>query len=761
MLEHANGTSNYRRLLVLSYIKVAGKQYAPKNTFEAFFPFVLAAAAPQEGLIYEPYAIADRLRSSLGWNVGGDFVELFTTDLARRGLIGAEDAKGHRRWTSAAAAPPNQGSDDGLEHLKQSFFKFTEALSGLLMHNLSAEDRLFALANSLVSNRLFSIDALAEYAEREISQPEDSGNSNSAINDQDFDYVCARYISHCHTADERAFAALMSLANIGVVTQLANFFHHRDDGIERTGSPTIVLDGPFLLDYLGFNGETRRADAAIIVDAARNYGCKIWAFRHSVSEATDIVKAVARSEPFERYGPLALALRNRWVSIEELEAFLDDPFGIVNRMGVIDSIFDVDNRRNRWEEEDFNEEDWKAVYARLAGWKDLARRRDCQSILGIMRLRAGHSTRSPWDTKFFLLTSNAELATRAKEACVQRDLIDSIHVGPAISRNEFAAIIWLAGDAAGRNEVVAAHLLAAAQGMLARDKDLIERVREYTTTLSGGRRELVEAIVGTEISFELLQDITLGNPYRVDDRSFEQVINTLVEQGRAEGERDGRAEERRITKRLRAESEAAKSDAESARIAAEQAKKAAQEAELVRQLAEERAKIAESEREHAMRKTLEFEARAQKGTKMAAKAVDVLHAIVEGVERDWSGIAKRRRAAVQAALWGAYVFLATMAAYFTWLAKSSVGLSAIVILIACGGAYCLVKVFETERKRFVDHVHERWTRRSLIRPVRQFERRVRLPPNTIRTRIEAARVTIQDREQVLDAMSAHHASDDK
>ena len=743
-----------RRILVRSYLKVASQEYAPRNSFDAFFPFIVAAADPREGLTYDPYKIAITLRS-FGWQVGGDFVDLFTNGMADRGLLTSEDVNRARHWTAAAAKPDDSAAEADIEHLKQSFFDFTEGLSGLLLHNFGPDDRLHELAKALATNRLFSIDALKEYAEREVDDRAAANGEKSAVSEHDFDFLCARYIQHCHRSDTRAFDALLGLANIGIVTHLANFFHHRTDNLEKTGSPTLILDGPFLIDYIGLNGETRRTDAAIIIDSARSRGSKIWAFRHSISEAKDIVTAVALSDPSERYGPLALAMRNGSVTLEALHEFRNDPFGVVDRLDIVDQIFDI-NGRHKWQEEDFNsEEDWQAVYANLSGWKDLPRRRDCDSILGIMRLRAQHLTRSPWDTRFFLLTSNPGLARLAKKACIDQDLIGAADVGPAISRNEFAAILWLAGDPNNRSEVVTAHLLAAAQGMLARDKGMINKVHEYTANLETNRKELVDAIIQTELSYEMLQDLTLGNPARITEDSFERVIDSLIEKGRIAGAKEATAEEKKATRRLRDKAEKARLAMEAS---AEVALKAAEQATLAERASLEaniRAKAAEFERQQSedAKANLEIEARRQLVSARAAR--NAVAGILSGQESDWCRIAANVNILTSWMSLIALVILASIIGYLGSLINPTTGFAIGILFLLISSLITVANdLFKTKRESWIKENSARWTRNLLAPQVRRFEKRLGLPQGLVVFQVVDRRVTVTNREDLFEFLES-------
>ena len=717
-----------RRLYVLSYLKVAKREFEPKNAFEAFFPFIVAAADPKAGAPYDVAEIGSSLRAALGWNVGGDFVDLFTGMLHQRGLISGSTLNDYV-WTAAAEKPEDDDATHDIEHLKSSFFEFTTKHSGLLLSNISADERMLQLAEALVGNRLFSATDLHEYIDRSEAERKLSTRRNASIDQADFDYLCARYIQAASKNDERAFTALIALASIGLVTQLTEFFHHRDDSLEVTGSPTIILDGPFLIDYLGFNGEIRRSDAMIIIDSAVKLNCKIWTFKHAVEEACSIVRTVLRSGPTDRYGPLAAALRNRWVAEEVLQAFIDDPFGIVQRLSILDRIFDIDYRNNKLQEDDFTEADWQAVYAKLINWKDQARVRDCNSVLGVMRLRAGRQTRNPWNSTHFLLTSNAKLADLSKEACVQQKLIDAKEIGPSISRNEFSAILWLAGASPLKSEAIKTHLLAAAQGMVARDRGLISRVHEYSANLSSARREMVDAIVQTELSYELFQDVTLGNPDRVTDESVAAVIQGLVSQGHDAGFREAREAELETTKRLR------KAMVTKAALA--------DDATHARDVAFQQAEDAQKESE---RLAAEAKAILEKNN----RATDTISRVMSGSERTFTEKFASMYRLVSPGFWITYALFFAVVTYIGSLAKQAGIISATLILaLGVGILLSFNEYLKTVRAALILKLSEKLTRRLIVREMRAAERQLGLTKNELKLEFVDREVKIVGFEELL------------
>jgi hypothetical protein len=341
------------------------------------------------------------------------------------------------------------------------------------------------------------------------------------------------------------------------------------------------------------------------------------------------------------------------------------------------------------------------------------------------------------------------LARLAKEACVGQNLIDENQVGPAISRNEFAAIVWLAGDPKNRNEAITSHLLAAAQGMLARDRSLVDKVREYTENLSDGRKEFVDAVLQTELSYELLQDITLGNPDRITDDSFDRVINTLVEQGKIAGAQEARAEDKRATRRLREEATAAKADREIAEEAARSAAQLADSADRTRALAEARADAALAEKEQAEQARRDSEAQARQNLDIATRARTAIEGVLTGTEADWTRVAGRIERGVAGFLVIVVLILAAATAFFGWELRQATGVAVAIFVCLVAAVAVMNDTIKSARAKLQQDWVEAWIRRALKNNVRRLERRMGLPSPFIVIQQIEGRVRISNKDAVL------------
>ncbi len=668
------------KLLALSYVYVSRDKAHSSNVFGGFLPFVLAAAKPVVGTKLDPHTIGRRLREGFGWDVSGDFVSLYVGDLLREGLVERrhEDLFWTDKVTETADVPE-------IAALRSSFFDFCENIAGNLFHNLGPEERLHHLATALVTNRLFSTDSLEAFASVDDTDERPPG---------DVDYVCARFVRHCYRNDQANFNSLLVLAQLGIICQLGTFFSRPPPTERITGRLLLVLDGPFLVDLLGFGGEDRRADAALTIKLARERKARIVVFAHSVDEARDVIRGVLLNEPALRFGPTAAALRNGSVSQAILDVFVQTPRQIVEGSKLVDEIISHKDRRLGTGAEFFDDEDWQVLFGNLSGWtKDLAKRRDCDSVRDVMRLRRGASSGGVWGAGAVMLTSNLSLARISKQVSVDRNLIDATSIGPVISRFQLAALLWWSGGSKEKSEIVSAHLMASAAAFLSRDGTLVRKVQQYALGVDTQRRELVDAFVRTPLSYEFLQDATLGGSRDVDEKVVSHVLDRLVEHGREEGAQVERAKVQAQIDQERAVAEAAEAAIRKLGEAKRAAELAALQSDSERAFAETARAAAEAEVAKHREERAVAETAASEREKLALREIEKArrsHAIIIGLlqarESTWSETYRSVIVWVAVARWALIAALCVGVAIFSTAATRNAGVGWLLGAIAffCG-----------------------------------------------------------------------------
>lgn len=719
------------KLLAVSYIYVSRDQVDPRNVFGGFLPFILAVGDAKEGGAFDAHAISTRLRNSFGWQVGGDFVALYQDDLVRHGFVQRDGDR--LKWTAKAAPAQDVDAQARIDSLRASFFEFSSQMAGGLLANRNADERLHDLATALVSNRLFSEDALRELANSEPAEADAPPDS------QTIDYVCARYVKHCYLTERENYLALATLCQLGIVCQLATFFARPPPAEKVNRKLLVALDGPFLVDLLGFGGEDRRSDAELIIRLARKRKARVALFSHSLEEAQDIIRGTLTNEPSMRFGSIAAALRRGSVSQAILDAFVQTPRRIVEKTRLIDEFIEKDDRRFTGRNEYFDTDDWRSLYAALSTWKDLPRQRDCDSVRNVMRLRGDTAGNSVWNSQIVMLTSNQELARIAKQICVSRDILRPQDVGPVVSRFQIAALLWLDGAEDEKSEIVSTHLMAAASAFLTRDHVLVGRVQKYAWNVGKERKELVEAFVSQPLTYEFLQDATLGGVRRVDDSVVSDVLRRLVEHGREEG-----AELERV--KIATEIEGGKKTTQEAQREAEEAAKAAR-------LAETQAAEAQRAQQLAEENTAKVEASARKEMARAERARQMLQAVLQGREERWASLHGVVFKAATASRWLALLLLCGLIGAATALATKMDGVGVITFLSSATVFTALFLTKLLDHGRVIDGRVSEWITKQLIESDRQaFSLELGPAAPSVELDFRDAALTIHNRQSIIDGL---------
>lgn len=408
----------FRAAIAHAAIDVAQSDRAP-TLYQVVSPIVRTVLDSFNGALITPAEFCGRLKDTLGW-----YVPISVCDTIFQGFVddglGTLAGKGFQaRPTTLRNAPVSDPYN-----LIAPIVTFIEGISPLYLPRQKADLLLEAAFNHvLFDGRL-----------------QDGGSPDQ----REAAYWVARYFAE----EMRSSGKLGGLAwvkNLALTCSLIEYFAFASDVHPRAKGIEIYLDGPVLLDALGFGLAEAVAESREAIDALRGIGCKVRLFRHSIDEAVEIVQAVLRKASTDREGDVALALASGKLNESVLRQFVASPWLLTESTTKIKRIDIVDAGRVG-EEDYFTEEDWSILYGRLSWYvSEPARVRDCDSVRAIMRLRGGVATTDPWESRALFITTNARLMGHAKAVCVQRQLIDDAHVGPMAARGALAGLLWMSG----------------------------------------------------------------------------------------------------------------------------------------------------------------------------------------------------------------------------------------------------------------------------------------------------------------------------
>ena len=262
--------------------------------------------------------------------------------------------------------------------------------------------------------------------------------------------------------------------------------------------------------------------------------------------------------------------------------------------------------------------------------------------------------------------------------------------------------------------------MAAAAAFLSRDGVLIRKVQQYAFGVDTQRRELVEAFVRTPLSYEFLQDATLGGTLDVDERAVSHVLDRLVEHGREEGASIERARVEGQIEQERAVAQAAESAIKqlgeakrAAELAAERANSERASAEAARVAAEIEAANQRAEREVAEGAAREREDVALQQIERARRSHAVVVGILQVREETWSLMYRKVAVFVSVVRWILIVAFCVGVAALSSAATQNPGLGVVLGAVAVFFGLAVTRLFDGGRSW--ERNVTRWFLRALIR----------------------------------------------
>jgi hypothetical protein len=281
-------------------------------------------------------------------------------------------------------------------------------------------------------------------------------------------------------------------------------------------------------------------------------------------------------------------------------------------------------------------------------------------------------------------------------------------------------------------------LLSAASALLTRDRGLIKSVQVYASGIEGQQRELVQAFVGNSLSYEFLQDATLGGTRPVDEQSVDLVLHRLVEHGRAEGAE----EERKATVSKMQSERDAKADAE----------RRAQGAIEAAEVAETRAAAAQRAAQAAERSAISQAEQARKEMARVDRVAAQFRTLLSGREGTWQRHHRTAAGFSTALRWIAIVGLCALISLLSLTAVDvgvALGVAVTTFVSLCG----LMTTHLFDRGRELESQLADWiTKKLLEEPMQTLNNELGPAAPAVEVQIDHAGIRISNKEQIVSAL---------
>lgn len=338
-------------------------------------------------------------------------------------------------------------------------------------------------------------------------------------------FLSARFVDYLFKNKSEFIPFLVELAEVGLVTEVVRDFQRPMSPATRSDL-CVYLDAPLAMDYLGLSGAPPQESVASLLDGVRKLGGCVRIFRESVEEMQAALSAVLNRPIPERTGPTADALRRR----EVLEPFVrqvaskPDTFLQAKNIGIVDQTLEMFPNEHKF----FPRAAYEDLYSQVAWVRDdAARHHDAAIATMVMRKRTGVRSGDVFDTKHVVLTRNPLFPNLSRRIARDHSLIGPNHVGPVIHQRQLATAVWLRIGAGRDSEIPRSYILAACRRVLTLRKNIVEKVHQFKSSLTGPQAEQLEILLGESRSTQILMDKTLGSASFIDSRNIELLLEEM------------------------------------------------------------------------------------------------------------------------------------------------------------------------------------------------------------------------------------------
>lgn len=558
-----------------------------------------------------------------GWNLTESVGHVFVERLVAQGHLVEEKKNGQ---TIFVAQPSPELAADVETSIQDSFDQVTELfgefdlVSGDLIYRQLTREQL----GDLLVRFLISLDA---YSNNEISASLRSGDiangERSALQEltndvsvlsQSETHVCARFVQWLSKELPELSEKLSLFVAAGLLAELVEDFR-KPSALETKSETTFFLDGPMLLGLVGTSGAALQEEARTIVDALRSIGCRIQVFGESCREAERVLTSYLKASPSDRHGRTHTAVLKGEVDRAYVQTVASDIEAAAEKFGVNVRDYSLDAFPN--DQKYFDSERNTDVYSFLSWDNPLAREHDAFAVTAIMRMRHGRHKNDPLQNSHVFISSNEKLVRKAREYCLQSQLVRETQCGPVVDTRDLATIAWLRTGFENSEKLPTSHMLAQCERVLRVRKDVIENARQQVAKFTPEKVEQFELLLQDNRAVSYLMDTARGSSAPFDPERDQELLDGMLDAAIkvVRDETDARLSEKdKKIRQLRAENKKRQQETEAeyeARLDEEARKTADVEARLAKleRLREEDAKrlaLVSSRHETIMQEGIEY-----------------------------------------------------------------------------------------------------------------------------------------------------------
>lgn len=469
-----------------------------------------------------------------GWNLTESVGDVFLERLVEHGFIAVEGDGKDKRYI-AQQSPEISNSIDAtiqqaFEDVTERFEQFDLITNDLIYRKLTKEELGDMLVRFLISLDAYTNESIATELKGAAKNGELATlkelEADVSVLSRAETHVCARFVQKLSNDDPVLSENLSLFVSAGLLAELVEDFR-KPATIETKSDTIFFLDGPMLLGLIGTSGEALQTEARTIVDALKSIGCRIQTLSESCREAERVLSAYMKASPTDRHGRTHTAVLNGEVDRNFVQTVLTDVEVAAVQFGVEVREYHIDSFPSQHK---YFDHDRNLDIDSYLGWPNpLAREHDAYAVTAIMRMRQGKHKNDPLDNSHVFISSNVRLVRKARNYCIQSQLIRDTQCGPVVDTRDLATIAWLRTGFEDSKKLPIAHMLAQCERVLRVRKDVIETARLQVAKFTPQKKEQFELLLQNNRAVGYLMDSAAVSPTTFDVEHDQHLLDGMLD----------------------------------------------------------------------------------------------------------------------------------------------------------------------------------------------------------------------------------------
>ena len=354
------------------------------------------------------------------------------------------------------AAPPV--SEDTLNALLDRFVVFAEDLLRVVGVDIAGQ----VLKDGLL-DRLVQPDFLGLMVRPDRASPgphtltlkaEPATDKNESDTQRlRLDYLAARFILQSKDKAPDDFDLLVDISSGAVTAEVALSLQHPPGSGDDLADLQIVLDGPLIMDALGFGQDGLESGveyARLLIEAIKQAKAIPVIFQHTMEEVAGAMRSPL--ENYERrqpvYGHLGRRLIHNSAFPSYLRSVLADLPELVTKLGIeILPFSNIDRAKARVVFTETNEGRLSEAIGFYHNFE--TRLRDARSIADVLRIRERARAKTLKDAQIVFVTRNGRLARFSRDFLLRAGLMSPDYFPPCITDRYLAGLLWITQGGGG------------------------------------------------------------------------------------------------------------------------------------------------------------------------------------------------------------------------------------------------------------------------------------------------------------------------